>query len=107
MHVTIGLFWSECNDFNHINVPCNDEKFIWISKYIRNGHRNLFHHNYSLPFTKVFVFVSCRVTSKVLVISYAASSWGDVNVIESGKRSAIRSDVAYKQSIVYTYACIE
>ena len=62
---------------------------------------------YSLPFTKVLGFVACRVTSKVLGIGAAESSWGDVKTIKSGKISAISSDVPEKQSIVYTSACIE
>ena len=62
---------------------------------------------YSLPFTKVLGFVSCRVTSKVLGIGAAERSWGDVKTITSGKRSAVSSDVSEKHSIVYTSACIE
>ena len=61
---------------------------------------------YSLPCTKVLGFVACRVISKVLGIGAEENSWGDVNTIKSGKRSAIRSDVSEKQSIVYTSACI-
>ena len=52
-------------------------------------------------------FVACRVTSKVLGIGAAESSWGDIKTIKSGKRYAISNDVSEKQSIIYTSACIE
>ena len=43
----------------------------------------------------------------VVFIGAEEHSWGDVNKIKSGKRSAIISIVSEKNSIVYTYACIE
>ena len=67
----------------------------------------MWNQKYSLPCTRVLVFVSCRVISKVLDIVAYERSWGDVKTTESGKFSAIRSGVSDKQSIVYTYACIE
>ena len=67
----------------------------------------MWHQKYSLPCTKVLGFVARRVTSKVLFIGAAERSWGDLKTIKYGKRTAISSDVSYKQSIVYTSACIE
>ena len=67
----------------------------------------MWYQKYSLPFTKVLVFVSFRVTSKVLGIGAAERSWGDVKTIKYGKISAISSDVSDKQIIVYTSVCIE
>ena len=58
-------------------------------------------------FHQVSWFCWCRFTSKVLGIGAAERSWGDVNTIKYGKRSAISSDVSEKQSIIYTSACIE
>ena len=52
-------------------------------------------------------FFACRVTSKVIGIGAAESSWVEVKTIKYGKRSAIRSDVSEKQIIFYTSACIE
>ena len=42
----------------------------------------MWHQEYSLPFTKVLVFVACIVTSKVLGIGAAERSWGDVKTIK-------------------------
>ena len=67
----------------------------------------MWNQKYSLPCTKVLGFVAFRVTSKVICIGAAECSWGDVKIINYGERSAISSDVSDKQSIVYTYACIE
>ena len=61
----------------------------------------------SLPCSKVICFAAFRVTSKFIGISAAESSWDDVKTIESGEISAISSDESEKQSIVYTYSCIE
>ena len=41
--------------------------------------------NIHFLFTKVLGFVACRVTSKVLGIGAAESSWGDVKTIKYGK----------------------
>ena len=62
---------------------------------------------YSLPCNKVLVFVTCRVTSKVLGIGSEERYWGDVCTIKSGKRSAISSDVSGKHIIFYTFFGVE
>ena len=74
------------NIFGHNNYPFIGDEFIWISKDIRDGNGNLWHHNYSLPFTKVLGFVSCRVTSKVFVIDTSEFYLGDLKTIKSDKR---------------------
>ena len=51
----------------------------------------MWHQKYSLRYTKVLGFGTCRVTSKVLGISSSESSWGDVKTIKSGKMSAVSS----------------
>ena len=67
----------------------------------------MWHQKYSLPCTTFLGFVEYIVTSNVLDICAADRSWGDLKTIKSGERSAIRSDVSEKQSIVYISACIE
>ena len=54
LHVTIDLCWSNYNDFNHNNGPCDEKKRIWINKDIHDGNSNLWHHNYLIPCTKRF-----------------------------------------------------
>ena len=66
----------------------------------------MLHQKYPLTCTKVLGFFACRVTSKFLEVCAAERSWGDINTIKSGKRSAIISYVSEKQSVVYTSACI-
>ena len=107
MDVTLDLFWTKYTAFDNKVGSYDDDEFIWKSKDISDGNSHLWHHKYSLPFTKVLGFVACRVTSKVIGIFAADRSWGDVKIIEYGKRYAIISDVSEKQSIVYTPACIE
>ena len=74
---------------------------------IRINNSHLWHKKYSLPSTKVLDFLACMLTSKVFGIGYAERLWGDVKTIKSVNRSALGSDISEKQSIIYTYACIE
>ena len=107
MDVTQDIFWTEYTDFDNKISSFDDDQFIWKSKYIKYGNSHLWHQKYSLPCTKVLVFVACTFVSKVFGIGEAEHSWGDVKIIKPGKRSAIISDVSEKQIIVYTSACIE
>ena len=107
MAVTQEIFWTEYTEFDNKIGSFDADEFIWKTKDIRYGNSHLWHQKYSLPCTKVLGFVACTVTSKVLGIGASERSWGDVNIIKSGKISAISSDVSEKQSIVYTYACNE
>ena len=100
MNVTLDIFWTEYTEFDNKIGSFDEYEFIWKSKDISDGNSHFWHQKYSLPFTKVLGFVACRVTSKVLVISAAELSWGDVKTIKSGKRSAFSSDVSEKHSIV-------
>ena len=107
MAVTQDMFWAEYTEFDNKNVSFDGDEFIWKSKDIRYDEIHSWYQKYLLPCTKVFVFVACRVTSKVLSICAAANSWCDVKIIRSGKISSISSDVPEKQSIVYISACIK
>ena len=107
MAFTQYLFWTEYTDFDNNNASFDCDEFTRKSKDIRDCNTHFWNQKYSLPFTNILCFVSCRVTSKVLGIGEAERSWGDARKIKSGKISAISSDVSYKQVIIYTYACIE
>ena len=96
-----------CKDLNHENDPFDSNELIWNSKYIRDGNSHLWNHKYSLPPKKVFGFVACRVTSKILGVGSVERSWGDVKTIKLGKRPALGSEISEKQSIVYTGTCTE
>ena len=90
-----------------MNDPFDSNEFIWNSKNISDGNSHILHQKYSLPSTKVIGFVACRVTSKIIGIGSAESSWGDVKTIKSVNISALGSEIYEKQRIVYTYTCIE
>ena len=107
MNVTLDMFWTEYTAFDNKVGSYDADEFIWKSKDISYGNNHLWHQKYSLPFTKVLGFVSCRFTSKFIGVGAEERSWGDVKTIKSGKRSAIRNDVSEKHSIVYKSACIE
>ena len=107
LNETLDTFWSEYTKFNHENDYFYSNEFICSSKDICDGNTHLWHQKYSLPSTKVLVVVSCRVTSKILGIGSADRSLGDVKTVNPGKRSAQKSNIFEKHSIVYTSACIE
>ena len=96
MNATLDMFWTEYTAFDNKVGSYDADEFIWKSKDISDGNSHLWHQQYSLPFTKVLGFVACRVTSKVLGIGAAESSWGDFKKIKYGKIYAIRSDVSEK-----------
>ena len=107
MDITKDLFWTEYTDLDNKNGSFDGDEFIQKRKDIRYDNSNLWHQKYSLPCTKVLGLVAYRVKSNFLDICEAERSWVDVMTIKFGKRSAIRSDVSEKQSIVCTFSCIE
>ena len=107
MNDTFDTFWSDYTEFNYNNGPFDDDYFICSNKDILEGNSHIQYQKYSLPCTNVLGFVACRVTSKILIISGVKRFWRDFKKIKYVKISATSSDVPEKQSIVYTYACIE
>ena len=97
LYVTLDLFWSAYNDFNHKNGTFDGVEYICRNKDIINGISHIWNQKYSLLCIKVFGFVACRFTSKVLGIGAAGSSWGDVKTIKSGKN--LLSSVMYQINI--------
>ena len=51
--------------------------------------------------------VTLQATKPRTLVDGNEHLWCDVKTIKSGKRYALGSDISKKQSIVYTYACIE
>ena len=94
LHEYLDTFRSEYTLFNHKNDPFDSNDFIWNSKDITDSNSHLCNQKYSLPYTKDFGFVACRVTSKILEIGSAKRLWGDVKTIKTGKRSALGSDIS-------------
>ena len=71
MAVIPDIFWAEYTDFDDKNCSFDGDECIWKSKDIIDGNRQLWHQKYSLPCTKVIVFVACRFTSNILGIGAA------------------------------------
>ena len=92
LHETLDTFWSKYTNFNHKNDHFGSNEFIWNSKYISDGNSHIWHQRYSLPSTKVLVFLSFRVTLKNIGIGSAETSWGDFKTIKSGNISALGSN---------------
>ena len=104
--VTPDICFTEFTEFDNKNGSYDGDEFIWKIEYIRDSNSCFWHQKYSLPCTRVIGFVACRVTSTVLGIGTADCLLSDLNIIKSGKRSAISSGVSEKYSIVYNYSYI-
>ena len=99
----IQQFWSEYDDFQTKSGPSYSRAWIWDS----SDPDHVWHKIYSIPYTKVFGKVACRVCSKPLGCGQAERNWGALKHLKTGKRSHISGDKAQKQATVYGAACIE
>jgi hypothetical protein len=104
----ILTFWAEFDDFQTRNSRTSyGRAHIWKAPEIKKGNCHRWHKLYSIPFTKVFGKVACRVCSKPLGCGLAERNWGNLKQLKSGQRSHLSGDRAQKQSTVYGAACLE
>ena len=98
----VDVFWSEFEDFrNQRGVFGKLTRFQ--SKEAKAGKSHMWHEKYSLPYTKAFGYVACRVTSKNGGIGPCERGWGDVKYIADGKRFNL-GDSIEDRSIIFTTA---
>ena len=103
----IQTFWSEFDDFQIKSGMHYARSWIWTSDEIKQGNCHRWHKLYTLPHTKVFGFVACRVCSKPLGCGNAERNWGNFKQLKSGKRSHLSADKSQKQATVYGAASFE
>lgn len=101
----VDTFWNEFKDFHNKTGPWRKER--WNSPDARMGKSYSWHEKYSLPYTKVFGFVACRVCSKILGIGPCERVWGDTKSIKAGKRKHLGGKSTAKRTVVYSTAKIE
>lgn len=101
----VDLFWDEFMTFQKKTKPFHNLA-RWNCAHARDGKSHLWHEKYSLPYTAVFGFVACRVTSKTLGIGPCERNWAGVKNIKSGKRINIGGESLEKRSILYATALI-
>lgn len=99
----VDVFWNEFKAFRNMAPPFHG-KSRWATTDVAAGRSHLWHEKYSLPYTKVFGFVACRVTLKQAGIGPAKRSWGAVKQIKDGKRSHIGSDSLEKRAL---FLCLQ
>lgn len=105
--VICNTFWTEFNQFQTKTGPGYSRSHIWDSDEIKHGNDHLWHKLYSIPFTKVFGLVACRVCSKPLGCGNAERNWGTFKHLKTGKRSHLSGDKAQKQATVFGAASME
>ncbi len=87
----VAIFWMDFKNFQSNRYPF-DSPSQFSTRDVFAGHSHIWHEMYSLPYTRVLKFVSCRVTSKHLGIGAGERSWSDMNMIHNGKRSNLSGD---------------
>jgi hypothetical protein len=102
----IQTFWRFFNDFQTKRGTGYGRAWIWETDEIKEGNCHLWHKIYSIPFTKVFGKVACRVCSKPLGCGQAERNWGALKHLKAGKRSHMSGEKAQRQATVYGAACI-
>lgn len=105
--IIIATFWREFDDFQTKRGPSYSRAWVWESNEVKEGNCHIWHKLYSVPFTKVFGKVACRVCSKPLGCGQAERNWGALKHLKSNKRAHISASKAQKQATVYGGACIE
>ena len=105
--VIIATFWREFDDFQTKRGPSYSRAWVWESNEIKEGNCHIWHKLYSVPYTKVFGKVACRVCSKPLGCGQAERNWGALKHLKSNKRALMSAPKAQKQATVYGGACIE
>ena len=103
----IQTFWREFDDFQTKRGPSYSRAWIWESNEVKQGECHLWHKMYSVPFTKVFGKVACRVCSKPLGCGQAERNWGALKHLKNGKRSHLSAEKAQRQATVFGAACID
>ncbi len=71
------------------------------------GRSHIWDETYSLPYTKVLLYVVCRVTSKRLGIGSGKCAWSNVKQIKDGKRSNLGGNSLENRAILFTKAHLE
>ena len=72
-----------------MNCPFYGYDSIWSSTDMCEGNIHRRHIKYSIPCANLLGFGASRVTSKIIGIGAAESSWGDVKTIKSGNISDV------------------
>jgi len=101
----VDLFWDEFMTFQKKTKPF-DNLARWNAAHAREGKSYLWHEKYSLPYTAVFGFVACRVTSKTLGIGPCERNWAAVKNIKSGKRINLGGESVEKQALLHATSLI-
>ncbi len=87
----VDIFWMEFKNFQTNRFPF-DRPNRCSTKDALDGRSHIWHEMYSLPYTRVLGFVTCRVTSKCLGTGAGERTWSDVKMIKDGMRSDLSDD---------------
>jgi hypothetical protein len=68
---------------------------------------HVWHTIYTQPYTQVFGYVACRVTSKPLGCGGAEQTWGAFKYLKNGKRSHMSAEKSQQQTTVYGALSLE
>jgi hypothetical protein len=103
----IQAFWKEFDDFQSATGEIyNGLSDPFLSVLVDTApHR--WHKIWTQPYTLVFGYVACRVTSKPLGCGGAKRTWGAFKHLKNGKQAHLSAEKLGHQTTVYGAACIE
>ncbi len=102
----VDIFWTEFKSVQTNRFPF-DRHGRFSTKDALSGCSHIWNEMYSLLYTCVLWFVTCRVTSKSFGIGAGERIWSDVKMIKDGKRSNLSVDSLEEQAILYRLAHLE
>ena len=99
------MFWLE---FKHLQKKTGplEKQPRWLTSAALTGSPHIWHELYSLSYTEVLGFVSCKTTSKTLGNGACERSWVNVKHIKTVKRSHMGVESTNKRLVLYTTAKI-
>ena len=101
----VDMFWDEYKDFSNKHGVFR-KAGRWLTADVLAGKSHLWHEKYSLPYTKVLGFITCKITCKNLGIGAAERAWSGTKDIKDGKRASLGGESTEKRSILYVSARI-
>jgi hypothetical protein len=82
----VDTFWNEFKAFQCCTEPFHHPS-QWATPDVSGGRSHIWHKKYSLPYTQVLGYVTCRVTFKLCGIGPAERVWAAVKTVKNLKKS--------------------
>jgi hypothetical protein len=103
----IQAFWEEFDDFQSATGEIYNGLSDPFSSVLVETAPHRWHKIWTQPYTLVFGYIPCQVTSKPLGCGGAERTWGAFRHLKNGRRAHMSAEKLERQTTVYAVACIE